>query len=642
MSKYFFLAALLLAVSANPSPAAEPETVTIPLDTIWARNMPGTRDIRKLDWKQIQWKELLTGPQGVLQLMGKERAEPGFVVAGTGQAALVAAHKKSADDPTKPPKSLPHGSECSIVFFTHAFPPSIALDKVERKGKLFEVRYYYDASGLTSFSTHIALIPAGKLETGNYRVKMIEVPTDVTPQLAASEREAVSKVVSQSFTFRIEEEERTVNYAFFFLGRGRTMFYMCRTSLIVIIYCNSCLQNCEVMYASSLTLGPNGINSIGLTLADGVTPLDGTGIGIGMVEPSRAAMMGVDAANTLNSTVNPTAVFRQDGAATVGDLSNAGQADHAMQVAGVLISTDPVAQGVAPGGSLYSSTHDTGLGTLGNLDDLTMRTIQHVATQPSVKVVNHSYRKSYTTAPDGNDLLSAGLDWSALTHNVLHVVAGANTDGASFSPKANFNGMVVGSSSRVGNSGKYTLYDSINRTIPLDGGGRTAIDLLAPGIDVQSTLPNNMLTPNPPQVPINMIDDGASFAAPHVTGTAALLHQYAADRVAASAANWTGSVSTGPTAQRHEVMKAVLMNSADKIEDTSGTGKYLGMERTMLKSNANTWLDSNAATDAEIPLDEEMGAGHLNAKRALQQLFPVNMIQGVSRSSAGTFKPPEV
>lgn len=100
------------------------------------------------------------------------------------------------------------------------------------------------------------------------------------------------------------------------------MFYLLRIRLSVIILSISYLQSCTVVYASSLTVGPDGINSMGLTLADGVTPLDGTGIGIGMVEPSRAAMMGFDAANTLNSTVNPTAVFRQDGVATVGDLSD--------------------------------------------------------------------------------------------------------------------------------------------------------------------------------------------------------------------------------------------------------------------------------------------------------------------------------
>lgn len=207
MSKYFFLAAFLLTVPANSSSAAESETVTIPLDSIWARNMPGTQDIRKLDWKQIQWKELLTGPQGALPLMKKERAEPGFVVAGTGQAALVAAHKKSADDPTKPPQSLPHGKECTIVFFTYAFSPGFALDRVTRRDNVIEIYYRYNPSGLDSFATYIALIPLGKLESGEYKVKMVNVPTELTRELPEYTADLVPKVVCQPFSFQIIERE---------------------------------------------------------------------------------------------------------------------------------------------------------------------------------------------------------------------------------------------------------------------------------------------------------------------------------------------------------------------------------------------------------------------------------------------------
>jgi hypothetical protein len=84
-------------------------------------------------------------------------------------------------------------------------------------------------------------------------------------------------------------------------------------------------------------------------------------------------------------------------------------------------------------------------------------------------------------------------------------------------------------------------------------------------------------------------------------------------------------------------MKAVLMNSADKIKD-DGTfippgetnpipqGRLLGMERTVLKSDGvSTWFDSIAYNDDPVeqgsfwPLDDEMGTGHLNASRAFTQ-----------------------
>jgi len=307
-------------------------------------------------------------------------------------------------------------------------------------------------------------------------------------------------------------------------------------------------------YASLLTIGPDGINSVNLTLADGVTRLDGAGIGIGQVEPGRPSKMGVDTLGDLHDSVNPTAVFRQDGTPTAADLIDTNPTDvdffdHAMQVAGVMISTDPVAKGVAPGASLYSSTHATGSATGGTADDLTMRAIQQVATQPNVRAVNHSYFKLYPgTLKDGNDLLSAGLDWSAAKHNVLHITSGNNlgTLGAGFSPKANFNGMVIGSSFRPQNTGKYRRYDGpTNQIITLEG-TRTAIDLLAPGVDVQSTLPNNMITPFDPS-DLSIGDDGTSFAAAHVTATIALLQQYGDDRVMDGAPNWTGMAASGPT-----------------------------------------------------------------------------------------------
>ena len=94
-----------------------------------------------------------------------------------------------------------------------------------------------------------------------------------------------------------------------------------------------------------------------------------------------------------------------------------------------------------------------------------------------------------------------------------------------------------------------------------------------------------------------------------------------------------------PNARRHEVMKAVLMNSADKIKDDGNfvhngsaipQGRLLGMDRTVLKQDGtSTWFDSEAYYDVEedeldtdTPLDEQMGTGHLNAKRALQQFLP--------------------
>ncbi len=111
-----------------------------------------------------------------------------------------------------------------------------------------------------------------------------------------------------------------------------------------------------------------------------------------------------------------------------------------------------------------------------------------------------------------------------------------------------------------------------------------------------------------------MNNSGTSFAAPHVTGTVALLQEFADNQITA-----VGSPRWDSEARRHEVSKVILMNSADKLQDT-GDGNLLGMTRTVLRKNGtDTWLTSPAATNSSIPLDLEFGAGHLNASRAVKQ-----------------------
>jgi hypothetical protein len=81
------------------------------------------------------------------------------------------------------------------------------------------------------------------------------------------------------------------------------------------------------------------------------------------------------------------------------------------------------------------------------------------------------------------------------------------------------------------------------------------------------------------------------------------------------------------------VIKAVLINSADKIQD-QGNGKNLEMSKTILDPFGKTWLDSEAYTNQNIPLSLYIGAGQLNAYRAFQQYqagsqSPINGIANI-------------
>jgi hypothetical protein len=69
----------------------------------------------------------------------------------------------------------------------------------------------------------------------------------------------------------------------------------------------------------------------------------------------------------------------------------------------------------------------------------------------------------------------------------------------------------------------------------------------------------------------------------------------------------------GANSQKHEIMKAVMMNAADKLNGVHGS------TRDVLSMNGLDWTHSPAYTDETEPLDPWIGAGHLNAKRSVQQ-----------------------
>jgi subtilisin family serine protease len=98
--------------------------------------------------------------------------------------------------------------------------------------------------------------------------------------------------------------------------------------------------------------------------------------------------------------------------------------------------------------------------------------------------------------------------------------------------------------------------------------------------------------------------DGTSFAAPHVTGAVALIQQEA-----------QGST----IAQRHEVIKAVLLNSADKR-----SGAQSDMGKTIRRTDGRDWIqqyDNEGVTVREQhPMDLQLGTGALNVGRAQKQI----------------------
>jgi subtilisin family serine protease len=366
-----------------------------------------------------------------------------------------------------------------------------------------------------------------------------------------------------------------------------------------------------VLASDISTVGQAGINAY--TLHQDPYNLLGRKIGIGQVEIGRPGKFGLDKAVAWNPAISLSGVFYRNRLAKPNENID----NHAMMVANVMVSRDKRLPGVAPGAKLYSAA----VGSLkeGGQPEECLAT-QHVALQNGgdIRAINFSFGESLARDSrenallDGNALLTLCVDWSARVHDVLYAIAGNQGSGGIPIPTDQFNGITAAYTAK--RQGKFSKVDFANlSSLPIGSGrllikreinegNRRAVSLLAPG---------NKVYVSDLKGKVNEVS-GTSFAAPHITASVALLQEYGDRQLRESRADWSLD------SRRHEVMKTVMLNSADKLQD-KGDGLLLGMTRTILSKTNRNWLASDAYKDPKISLDIEMGTGHLNAFRAYQQ-----------------------
>lgn len=214
------MALLLLLVVCTPA--------EIPLDRIWALDMPGTRDINEYrDEDKPQqpgeeaWQRVLSSIRKTLAHKRRDKlAMPSFaVVAGGDRHEVVLARdgiRKGIPlfgEPDNARRNTPlfndsffSTDELSVVFYSYTSPYVIEFERIERRGAVIDIRYRFVPGIPPGSMVHFAMIPLGKLSVGEYRVEISQSSMEqkyVDAGFKPVSDKQASRIVCQPFSFNV-------------------------------------------------------------------------------------------------------------------------------------------------------------------------------------------------------------------------------------------------------------------------------------------------------------------------------------------------------------------------------------------------------------------------------------------------------
>lgn len=221
MSRFSIIGPLILISILFSQVSGEPpgdKSKSIPLDKIWAYEMPGARDITTLEkslneradkgplWLIYESMVLRAG-----KLKYKDLARPAFAVSGGDCSALRAAQSVLVDG-TKPRKTFSKDEELTIVFFSEPVSKyRVRVGQVARTDNEVRIDYQLEAGVYGQDYHNFALIPVGKMSIGKYQVNMRQLPHEQTPieikkGFKPLDKEWSNNYLSAPFRFSVAEK----------------------------------------------------------------------------------------------------------------------------------------------------------------------------------------------------------------------------------------------------------------------------------------------------------------------------------------------------------------------------------------------------------------------------------------------------